>query len=220
MKKQEYNAVLSEWRVGVSVGTGKRVLYGTISGDDGQRFKDGDNIRTSNVESGCVLNEGTIVQTRNTRYLLGKRAGIEFDDGHVVRNTYNDQMDSLRGYMLARGYVAVYTDSAVFFRLDDKNARTPNNQVSFRTAVVWHNKAAPFVQVYPVSQAGRVLSTPEDMAEFRKVKKLKLQKTGNRIIVQSHKITLVKQEVNVAAELVAFQRKPEPVDVVKLLESL
>ena len=220
MKKQEYNAVLSDWRVGLGFGTGKRVLYGTISGDEGNRFVDGDKVRTSAIETVGSLNEGTIVQTKNTSYLFGKRAGTEFDDGHVVRNTYKEQMNSLRGYMLARGYVAVYTDSSVFFRLDDKNARTPNNQVSFRTAVVWHNKAAPFVQVYPVSQAGRVLSKPEDMVEFRKVKKLKLQKTGNRIIVQSHKITLAKHEVDVAAELVAFQRNQTPVDVVKLLESL
>lgn len=205
MKKQEYNAVLSDWRVGVNLATEKRVLYGTISGDDGQRFVDGDKVRTSSVETVGSLNEGTIVQTRNTRYLLGKRAGTEFNDGHVVRNTYEDQMGSLRGYMLARGYVAVYTDSSVFFRLEDKNARTPNNQVSFRTAVVWHNNADAFMMVAP-NGSGRWMSTPEDMAEFRKVKKLKLQKTGNRIIVQSHKI--------------AFQRKPEPVDVVKLLESL
>lgn len=195
--KQEFDAVLENWsplRVGIST-----VVRGDIKGDDKNRFKDGEFIRTSAVLDGW-LHEGNIIQTRNTRYLLGKRAGTEFDDGHAVVNTTEDQIASLRGYMNARGYNMVYSDSSVFFRLKDPLARTANNQVSFRTAVVWHNKAEAFMMSAP-NGSGRCLSTPEQMIEFRKVRKVKLQVTGNRIIVQSHKISYVTKAVDVNALL-------------------
>ena len=184
MKKHEYDAILEDWgplRSGDST-----VLRGEVRGDDKGRFKDGDFIRTSAVLDGW-LHEGNIIQTRNTRYLLGKRHGTQFDDGHTVESTADIQIASLRGYMDARGYNMVYTDSSVFFRLKDLKARTPNNQVSFRTAVVWHNKALGFTW----SKGGSswvYINKPEEMVSFRPVKKVKLQVTGNRIIVQSHKI--------------------------------
>lgn len=199
MKNKEYNAVLEDWSV---VRQGNSTIgYGKIFGDDKNRFNDGEAIVTSSVVTSSPYVEGNIIRTRNTSYLLGKRAGTAFDDGHMVRNTTEDQIASLRGYMSMRGYNLVYTDSSVFFRLKDPLARTPFNQVSFRTAVVMHNQAVPFS-----SYVGGDLyfySTAKDMRAFRKVKKVKLQVTGNRIIVQTHKITLVSQEDN-AAEVAAL----------------
>lgn len=220
MSKQEYNAVLQDWQV-FRRGT-TTILLGNVYGDDKNRFQDGDGIRTSNVTSPAPFIEGNIVQTRNTRYLLGKRAGEAFDDGHIVRNSTEDQIGSLRGYMAARGYNMVYTDSSVFFRLADPKARTPFNQVSFSTAVRMHNQAAPFSAV--VDGALRFFDSAKDMRKFRKVKKVKLQVTGNRIIVQSHKVTLVEQPPmpDFAAELIAYQQRPaEQRSVVEaLLDSL
>lgn len=195
--KQQFDAVLEDWSVMRSGDF--TILRGAIKGDDKERFKDGDYIRTSAVLDGW-LTEGNIIKTRNTRYLLGKRAGTAFVDGHEVDNTADEQIASLRGYMNARGYNLVYTDSSVFFRLKDPLARTANNQVSFRTAVVWHNKAAPFMMSAP-NGSGRWLSTPEQMVEFRKIRKVKLQVTGNRIIVQSHKVSYVAKAVDVNALL-------------------
>jgi hypothetical protein len=102
--------------------------------------------------------------------------------------------------MNARGYNMVYSDSSVYFRMKDPLARTPNNQVSFRTAVVWHNKALAFTWVAP-NGSHRFVATPEQMIEFRKVRKVKLQVTGNRIIVQTHKISYVTKAVDVNALL-------------------
>jgi hypothetical protein len=191
--KQQFDAILKEWsplRSGDST-----ILRGAIYGDEAGRFRDGEAIRTSAVLDGS-LSEGNIIQTRNTRYLLGKRAGTEFNDGHEVEDTTEDQIASLRGYMNARGYNMVYSDSSVYFRMKDPLARTPNNQVSFRTAVVWHNKAMAFTMSAPNGSA-RYLSTPEQMIEFRKVRKVKLQVTGNRIIVQTHKISYVTKAVDI-----------------------
>ena len=195
--KQQFDAVIEDWsplRVG-----GSTVIRGAIKGDEKSRFEDGEFIRTSAVLDGW-FQEGNIINTRNSRYLLGKRAGTEFDDGHAVENTTEDQIGSLRGYMDARGYNLVYTDSSVFFRLKDPLARTPNNQVSFRTAVVWHNKALSFT-MRTANGSYRYLGKPEDMVSFRKVRKVKLQVTGNRIIVQSHKISYVTKAIDVNALL-------------------
>jgi len=195
--KQQFDAILEDWtplRIGDYT-----VLRGAIKGDEKSRFTDGEFIRTSTVLDGS-LNEGNVVKTRNTLYLLGKRAGTAFKDGHIVEDTTEDQIASLRGYMNARGYNLVYTDSSVFFRLKDPLARTAINQVSFRTAVVWHNKALAFTMSAPNGSA-RYLSGPEMMIDFRKVKKVKLQVTGNRIIVQSHKISYVTKAVDINALL-------------------
>ena len=196
MKKQEYNAVLQDWSV-VRQGT-STIGYGRIYGDDKNRFNDGEAIITSSVVTHGPFVEGNIIRTRNTSYLLGKRAGTVYDDGHLVLNTTEDQIASLRSYMSMRGYNLVYTDSSVFFRLKDPLARTPCNQVSFRTAVVMHNKAVPFA-AHDSKGELRFYDTPKHMAAFRKVKKVKLQVTGNRIIVQSHKVTLVPQANDAAS---------------------
>lgn len=197
MKQNVYDAILEDWSP-LRVGSGT-VIRGEIKSDDKGRFKDGEFIRTSAVIDG-TFHEGNIINTRNSTYLLGKRAALAFDDGHTVENTSEVQIASLRGYMNARGYSMVYSDSSVFFRLKDQFARTANNQVSFRTAVVWHNKAEPFAMSAPNGSA-RYMQTPEQMIEFRKVKKVKLQVTGNRIIVQSHKIGYVTKAVDVNALL-------------------
>jgi hypothetical protein len=195
-KRDNYNAVLENWTV-VRQGS-STIGYGKIYGDDKNRFKNGDDIITSSVVTSGPYVEGNIIKTRNTNYLLGKRAGTVYDDGHLVLNSSGDQIASLRDYMSMRGYNLVYTDSSVFFRLKDPLARTPCNQVSFRTAVVMHNNAVPF-SAYDDKGVLRFYDTPKHMAAFRKVKKVKLQVTGNRIIVQSHKISVVQQVDNVSA---------------------
>lgn len=212
MKNQDYNAVLEEWsvhRLGTST-----LAYGKIYGDDAKRFNDGEAIKTSSVKSPAPFVEGNIIQTRNTRYLLGKRAGTLFDDGHVVQNSGADQIASLRGYMNARGYNMVYSDSSVFFRMKDPLARTPFNQVSFRTAVVMHNKAAPF-SAYDEKGELRFYDTAKSMAAFRTMRKVKLQVTGNRIIVQSHKVS------NAVEPLLVVQlNEHQSRDLNELLDSL
>lgn len=219
MKKQDYNAVLEEWSVG-RMGT-STLAYGKIYGDDAKRFNDGEAIKTSSVLSPAPFFEGNIIQTRNTRYLLGKRAGTAFDDGHIVQNSGADQIASLRGYMSMRGYNLVYTDSSVFFRLKDPLARTPNNQVSFRTAVVWHNKAERFT-AYDANGELRFYDKPSDMVEFRKIRKVKLQVTGNRIIVQSHKVSLAypAHEVVGIGDMLREYQQRHPVDINALVDSL
>ncbi|MNN50357.1 hypothetical protein D3C81_1649390 [compost metagenome] len=139
--------------------------------------------------------------------MLGKRADVAFDDGHIVQNSGDDQIASLRGYMDARGYNMVYTDSSVFFRLKDPKARSPFNQVAFYTAVRMHNQPAPF-HAYDEKGELRFYDTAKQMAVFRRIKKVKLQVTGNRIIVQSHKVQLAVEPV------------PDMLDINDLLDNL
>lgn len=50
-------------------------IAGTIHGDVHGRFADGKTIRTSTIEGDVSkLKEGDIVKTRNSSYLLGKKA--------------------------------------------------------------------------------------------------------------------------------------------------
>ena len=216
--KHEYDAVLEDWQV-VRFTTSQ--LWGKIYGDEAGRFKDGDEVTTSSLKTTGPYVEGNIVETRNTRYLLGKRAHASFDDGHLLQNTRDEQIESLRFYMGARGYNIVYSDSSVYFRLKDETARTACNQVSFGTAVRWHNKATGFN--LPDNELGytRFVSSEEVRLAFRKVNKVKLQVTGNRIIVQSHKVSY--PATSLVDQVVAYQglnKNVERNQVVELLDSL
>lgn len=171
-RNQRYDAVLSNWTYD-DLGN---ILNGNISGDELKRFRDGEFVLTRRLDlsetSVTQLREGNVVKTRNTRYLLGKQRGTTFTDGHKIEDTTEVQMNSLRQFMRAEGYVLVYTDGAVFFR-DLCGAA-----MGFANAVRFHNKTK---------------------SPFKLVEKVKLQKSGNRIIVQHHKvryITGVAQAVN------------------------
>lgn len=160
--KHHYHAVLEEWSVIPQTNS----LHGVILQDETKRFPEGSVVRTSTLNPGQRLIEGAIVQTQNTRYLLGKRRNKTFDDGATVHNTRDEQMKSLLDFMEFRGYHMVSSDSSVFFR---KNS---GYSCSFAFAVRWHNR----------TECSR-----------RMVKKVKLQRTHNRIVVQSHKVQFVER---------------------------
>lgn len=161
--KHHYHAVLEEW----CIIPGTNGLHGVISQDETKRFPDGAVVSTSTLKPGQYLVEGNIVETRNTRYLLGIRRQTTFDDGAIVRNTRQDQMFSLLAFMRQCGYHIVHSDSSVFFRTER------GALVSFANAVRWHNR------------------NPNGLGKL--VKKVKLQRTNNRIVVQSHKVEYVNQ---------------------------
>lgn len=172
-RNQRYDAVLGNWAFNDLL----QVINGIISGDEQGRFEDGESVITSRINTAVTspsqLREGNVVQTRNTRYLLGKQRNTTFPDGHKIEDTTEVQMNSLRQFMRAEGYVLVYTDGAVFFR-DELTGAT----MGFANAVRFHNKTK---------------------SPFKLVQAVKLQKSGNRVVVQSHKvsyITGVAQAVN------------------------
>lgn len=49
------------------------VIYGACYGDIHERFPDGEIIHTSGVKN-RPLKEGDVIQTKNSKYLLGKKA--------------------------------------------------------------------------------------------------------------------------------------------------
>lgn len=51
------------------------VMYGSIYGDTRGRWNDGHPIHTSYVTSDGPYAEGEVIQTKNSRYLLGKPLG-------------------------------------------------------------------------------------------------------------------------------------------------
>ncbi|AND75121.1 hypothetical protein pf16_198 [Pseudomonas phage pf16] len=161
--KHQYHAVLEEWSVIPSTNG----ILGVIFQDETKRFNDGEVVRTSTIKPYQYLVEGNIVETKNTRYLLGKRRGLTFDDGAVVTSTREDQLESLCAFMKDKGYFIVYSDSSVFFRKEGGCA------MSFAKAVRWHNRADELI---------------------KSVKKVKIQRVNNRLVVQSHKVEYINQD--------------------------
>lgn len=161
--KHQYHAVLEEWSVIPSTNG----ILGVIFQDETKRFNDGEVVRTSTIKPYQYLVEGNIVETQNTRYLLGKRRGVTFDDGAVVANTRKDQMDSLCTFMGGYDYNIVYSDSSVFFRKGNGCV------MSFAKAVRFHNRVNSPVKL---------------------VKKVKIQRVNNRLVVQSHKVEYINQD--------------------------
>lgn len=160
--KHHYHAILEEWMV-IPHTNG---LHAVILQDETKRFPEGSVVSTSTLKPRQYLVEGNIVETQNTRYLLGKRRNVTFDDGAIVVNTRDDQLKSLVDFMEFRGYSLVTSDSSVFFR------KASGYSCSFAFAVRWHNR----------TECAR-----------RIVKKVKLQRTHNRIVVQSHKVEFIDQ---------------------------
>lgn len=70
----DFDAVLHDWVLIAWGGYGASyVLAGIVTGDRKGRFADGRGIHTSMVLTPVVhIREGSIVQTLNTRYLLGE----------------------------------------------------------------------------------------------------------------------------------------------------
>lgn len=70
---KEYDARLEDWTE-YEVGDRSANLRGTIMGDSKGRFFDGEIVNTSSYPMPTTPHkEGDIVQTRNTKYLLGKQ---------------------------------------------------------------------------------------------------------------------------------------------------
>lgn len=162
--KHHYHAILEEWMVIPHT----NCLHAVILQDETKRFPEGSVVITSTLKPSQYLVEGNIVETQNTRYLLGKRRSVTFDDGAIVVNTRDDQLKSLTDYMLTRGdYSIVYSSSSVFFR------NSTGDVYSFACAVHWHNRS----------------SSPAKL-----VKKVKIQRVNNRLVVQSHKVEYVNQD--------------------------
>jgi len=54
------------------------VVWGNLHDDVRKRWDDGEHIRTSTVQGSTTnLKEGEVVKTRNSLYLLGKKAGLK-----------------------------------------------------------------------------------------------------------------------------------------------
>jgi len=164
--KHRYDAVLEDWAVLPQTNR----LAGRVYGDEQSRFLDGEAVSTSTLKPGASLVEGNIVETRNTRYLLGQRYRQTFRDGAEVVNTRETQLASLQAFMKGLGYVIVYTDNSVFFR----NVNGEGGNFSFANAVRYHNG----------------FNSP-----FKLVEKVKLQRSNNRIVVQSHKVHYLNKDV-------------------------
>lgn len=67
----EYTAKLNNWHC-QQITKKEFIICGVVEGDKLNRFADGDLIHTSGIKNKAV-NEGDIVETRNNKYLLGKR---------------------------------------------------------------------------------------------------------------------------------------------------
>ena len=71
MEKVKVTGVLENWAVDQS--TSKEfVIWGHIYGDTNGRFKDGTMVHTSGIKN-RKCEEGDVVKTRNSTYLLGKK---------------------------------------------------------------------------------------------------------------------------------------------------
>lgn len=66
----KYDARLEDWYTYKI--RGFTVLMGRVYEDSARRFRDGEDIYTSKIQS-ATFKEGEIVRTMNTRYLLGKQ---------------------------------------------------------------------------------------------------------------------------------------------------
>lgn len=70
MKKVKKSGILEMWWYDLNLNR----IVGTIYGDSKGRFKDGTRIHTSTLApTSMPLDEGALVTTRNSTYLLGKR---------------------------------------------------------------------------------------------------------------------------------------------------
>ena len=70
---KEYDARLEDWTEYEVWASGAMALHGTIMEDSKGRFFSGDIVNTSSYPMPTTPSkEGDIVQTRNTKYLLGK----------------------------------------------------------------------------------------------------------------------------------------------------
>ena len=70
--KQQFDAILKEWS---PMRSGDfTILRGAIKGDERDRFRDGEFIRTSAVMGGS-FNEGNVIQTRKSRALAEQARG-------------------------------------------------------------------------------------------------------------------------------------------------
>lgn len=71
---EEYDAVLDAWNTQSHPNVADFVIWGHIKGDNKRRFRDGCYMHTSGIpyEKLEGLKEGMIIQTRNSKYKLGK----------------------------------------------------------------------------------------------------------------------------------------------------
>ena len=69
---ENYDAILENWYIDLL----GNVLYGNVYFDSKNRFKNGDLIHTSKVLNPETFGELDIIQTRNTKYLLGRKHEI------------------------------------------------------------------------------------------------------------------------------------------------
>lgn len=71
-EQTEYTAKLNNWHRQQTT-RNEFIIWGVVEGDLLKRFQDGDIIHTSGIKNRKVF-EGDIVETRNSKYLLGKPA--------------------------------------------------------------------------------------------------------------------------------------------------
>lgn len=76
---KDVDGTLDNWNVH-RFSDGSVLVYGYIKGDKKGRFEDGDYIHTSYCLDDCVFEEGSIIKTRNSTYLLGSPRNLSQSD--------------------------------------------------------------------------------------------------------------------------------------------
>ena len=71
----EVTGRLEDWRI-QQVTKKECIVWGDCYDDIRDRFRDGELIHTSGVKN-CKMKEGDIITTRNSTYLLGKKAEVQ-----------------------------------------------------------------------------------------------------------------------------------------------
>jgi len=74
-EEKKHDAILKNWIISpLHINSLAGQIFGDTKGAfGGPRWEDGTSVTTSTISADQAIEEGAVIQTRNTRYLLGKR---------------------------------------------------------------------------------------------------------------------------------------------------